>query len=72
MVPFLYKLTVASKGFPNVYSKRVCVCVRLHSDNSEPTCFLRRRLTNTPRRPRLADGQLISPRQVSARLAPRL
>ena len=36
------------------------MCVRLHSESSEPTMFSRKRLTNTPRRHRLADGQLSS------------
>ena len=37
-----------------------CACVRLRSESSEPIirCFFKRRLTNTPRRHRLADGEL--------------
>ena len=42
--------------------QKVSVCVRLHAENSEPTMtILKRRVTNKPRRHRLADGQLSSP-----------
>ena len=39
--------SLASTGFPGGYSKSVCV--RLHSENSEPTIwFFKRRLTTPP------------------------
>ena len=34
-IPFFTSL--ASKGFPSGYSKSVCLLVRLHSENAEPT-----------------------------------
>ena len=41
--------------------RKICVCVRLHSENSEHTMLIYQRfLRNTPRRQRLADGQLSS------------
>ena len=55
--------SVASKGFPSGYSKSACVRVSACSACPQKTPTLRggfrkRRLTNTPRRHRLADGQL--------------
>ena len=34
--------SLAFKGFPSGYSKSVCVCVRLHSENSAPTMLISR------------------------------
>ena len=56
--------SLASKGFPSGYSKSVCVCVCVSAYFQKTPnlrrCFRKRRLTNTPRRHRLADGQLSS------------
>ena len=57
--PIPLRRSLASKGFPSGYSK--CVCVRLHSKTPNLRCgCLKGRLTNTPRRHRVADGQLPS------------
>ena len=51
--------SLASKDFPSGYSERVCV--RLQSDPDLRFFPIKRCLTNTPRRHRVADGQLSSP-----------
>ena len=56
-------------------SKSVCVSACANKNPNVRCWFLKRRLTNTPRRHRLADGQLSSlyhPHQISARLEPPL
>ena len=66
---------LASKSFPSGYSKSVCVSACTQKTPNIWCWFLKRRLTNSPRRHGLANGQASSlshPRQVSARLAPPL
>ena len=76
MIPIQYRCSfrsLVSKGFPRGYSKSVCV--RVHSESSEPKMLSSQTTPDTPRRRRLADSQLSSlypPSPVSARLAPRL
>ena len=54
-----YFRSLASKGFPSGYSKSVCV--RMPSENSEPTMWLSQTTPEEhPPTPRLADGQLSS------------
>ena len=38
--PRSFRRSLTSEGFPNGYSKSVFVCVRLHSESSEPIIFL--------------------------------
>ena len=51
-----------SNDFPSGYSKSLCVCASACTQKTPNLrCFfVKRRLTNTPRRRRLADGQLSS------------
>ena len=59
LAPKGFPRSLASKGFPSGYSKSVCV--RLHSENSEPTILISQTTPDEhPRRHRLADGQLSS------------
>ena len=50
--------TLASEDFPTGYSKSACVSAYTQKTSNLRCCFLKQRLTNTPRRHRLADGQL--------------
>ena len=50
----------ASKGFPSECSESVCVCACPQKTLHLRGVFRKRRLTNTPRRHRLADGQISS------------
>ena len=50
----------ASKGCPSGYSKSVCVPACTQKTPNLRCCFLKRRLTNTPRCHCLADGRLSS------------
>ena len=52
--------SLASKGFPSECSKSVCMATCTQNTPNLQCWFLKRRLTNTPRRHRLADGQLSS------------
>ena len=52
-------MAAAPKGFPPGYSKSLYVSA-CTQNAPNLRCFLKRRLTNTPRRHRLADGQLSS------------
>ena len=52
--------TRSFKSFPSWCSKRLWVYARPQKAPNLPFCFLKRRLTNTHRHHRLADGQLPS------------
>ena len=52
--------SLACKGFPSGYSKSVCVSACTKKAPNLRCCFLKRRLTNIPRRRHPADGQLSS------------
>ena len=52
--------SLASKGFPSECSKSVCMATCTQNTPNLQCWFLKRRLTNTPRRHRLAGGQLSS------------
>ena len=57
MLLFHYGTSLASKGFPSGPSKRVCPHP-LRKLRTYEAVFAKRRLTNTPRRHRLADGHI--------------
>ena len=61
--------SLASKGFPSGHSKSVCVSACTHKIPNL-RCFLKPRLTYTPRRHRLADGQLSSLHPLSPSFSP--